>query len=133
MEFAFDHVHLVCKDVDGMVDWFKKIFDAERISHSADFKGSPSAVVKLGNMRVFIRGIRPGEKPDAVAPTRVQGLDHFGVTVADVDEAAEWLKARGAEFSVLPTRGGMGGRLIAFVKGLRTSISKSSGPYVGLQ
>jgi catechol 2,3-dioxygenase-like lactoylglutathione lyase family enzyme len=133
MEFAFDHVHLVCKDVDGMVDWFKKIFDAERISYSADFKGSPSAVIKLGNMRVFVRGIRPGEKPDAIAPTRTQGLDHFGVTVDDVEKAAEWLKARGAEFSVLPTRGGMGGRLISFVKGPENIDIEIVGPYVGLK
>ncbi len=132
MDFAFDHVHLVCKDVDGMVAFFKKIFDADRASYSADFKGAPAAVVKLGDMHVFIRGLRPGETPDAVAPTRVQGLDHFGVRVDDVEKAAEWLKARGAEFSVLPTRGGMGGRFIAFVKGPENIDIEIVGPYVGL-
>ena len=70
MEFKFDHVHLVCKDVNGMVNFFERIFDAKRISYSADFKGSPSAVIKLGDMRIFVRGLRPGEKPDAVAPKR---------------------------------------------------------------
>ena len=94
MEFKFDHVHLVCRDVDGMVDFFERIFGAERISYNPDFKGAPSAVIRLGDMRIFVRGTRPGETPEAVAPDSVQGLDHFGIGVADVEKAAEWLKAR---------------------------------------
>ena len=117
MEFKFDHVHLFCRDVDGMVDFFERIFGAERISYNPDFRGAPSAAVGLGTMRVQIRGIRPGETPDAVAPVRVQGLDHFGVVVDDVEEAAKWLKARGAEFSVEPMTIEAIGRMIAFVRG----------------
>ena len=68
-------------------------------------------------MRIFVRGLRGDEKPDAVAPVRVQGLDHFGIGVEDVEKAAEWLKARGAKFSVEPTPRGMGGRMISYVSG----------------
>lgn len=131
MEFEFDHVHLVCHDVDGMVEYFKRIFDADRLAYDPNFKGAPSAVVGLGSMRVLVRGLRPGEKPDAVAPQRVQGLDHFGVSVSDVEKAAAWLKARGAEFTVEPTRGGMGGRMIAFVRGPENIEIEIVGPYIG--
>lgn len=131
MQFKFDHVHLVCRDVDAMVSFFERIFGAERISYNPDFKGSPSAVVRLGDMRVFIRGIRPGETPEAVAPDSVQGLDHFGICVEDVEEAAKWLKARGAQFSVEPRSSGMGGRMISYVRGPENIDIEIVGPYVG--
>lgn len=131
MDFDFDHVHLVCGDVDAMVNYFERIFDAKRVSYNPDFKGTASAVVGLGSMRVLVRGIRPGEKPDAVAPVRVQGLDHFGLVVGDVEKACAWLKDRGAEFSVEPTLGGMGGRMIAFVRGPENIEIEIVGPFVG--
>jgi len=131
MDFDFDHVHLVCQDLDAMVDFFDRVFGAERVSYNPDFKGSPSAVIRLGSMHVFARGIRPGETPDAVAPRNVQGLNHFGVSVKDVEEAAKWLKARGAEFSIEPANLGMGGRMIAFVRGPENIQIEIVGPYVG--
>ena len=91
MDFDFDHVHLVTADVDAMVDYLQRVFDAKRLSYNPDFKGAPSAVVGLGSMRVLVRGLRPGESPDAVAPGRVQGLDHFGVVVEDVETAAAFI------------------------------------------
>jgi catechol 2,3-dioxygenase-like lactoylglutathione lyase family enzyme len=131
MDFRFDHVHLVCRDVDAMVDFFKRTFDAERISYNPDFNGAPSAVIRLGSMRIFVRGLREGEVPDAVAPNRVQGLDHFGIGVDDVEEAAKWLKARGAVFSVEPTPRGMGGRIISYIRGPENIDIEIVGPYVG--
>lgn len=131
MDFKFDHVHLVCRDVDAMVRFFERIFAAERISYNPDFKGSASAVVRLGDMRVFVRGIRPGETPEAVAPESVQGLDHFGIGVHDVEEAARWLKARGAQFSVEPRPSGMGGRMISYVRGPENIDIEIVGPYLG--
>ena len=131
MEFNFDHVHLVCGDADGMVEFFERIFGAERISYNPDFNGAPSAVIRLGSMRIFIRGLRDDEIPDAVAPNRVQGLDHFGICVEDVEEAARWLKARGAVFSVEPVRRGMGGRMISYIRGPENVDIEIVGPYIG--
>jgi len=131
MQFSFDHVHLVCRDVDAMVDFFERIFDARRISYNPDFNGAPSAVILLGDMRIFVRGLRQGEVPDAVAPERVQGLDHFGIGVEDVEEAATWLKARGAVFSVEPTPRGMGGRVISYIRAPENIDIEIVGPYIG--
>jgi lactoylglutathione lyase len=133
MEFKFDHVHLVCRDVDGMVEFFERIFDAKRISYSPDFKGSASAVIRLGDMRIFVRGLRVDESPEAVAPDSVQGLDHFGIGVDDVEEAAKWLKARGAVYSVEPKPGGMGGRMISYIRGPENVDIEIVGPYVGFK
>ncbi|MDP7168371.1 MAG: VOC family protein [Nitrospinota bacterium] len=133
MEFKFDHVHVVCGDAKEMIDFFERVFGAEIISYNDDFKGSPSAALLLGSMRIFVRGLRVDEVPDAVAPGRVQGLDHFGIGVEDVEKAADWLRARGAEFSVEPHSGGMGGRMIAYVRGPENIDIEIVGPYVGFQ
>jgi catechol 2,3-dioxygenase-like lactoylglutathione lyase family enzyme len=133
MDFKFDHVHIVCGDAKEMTEFFERVFGAEIISYNDDFKGSPSAALLLGSMRIFVRGLRVDEDPDAVAPVRVQGLDHFGIGVEDVEEAADWLRARGAEFSVEPYSGGMGGRMIAYVRGPENIDIEIVGPYVGFQ
>jgi len=117
MDYDFDHVHLVSADVDAMIDYFERVFGASRLSYNPDFRGSVFAFVALGSVKVGIRGIRPDETMDAVAPVRVQGLDHFGIVVGDVEKAAVWLKGRGAEFSVEPMKVEGSGRVVAFVRG----------------
>lgn len=131
MDFDFDHVHLVSGDVDAMVDYFERVFGASRLSYKPDFRGGPFAFVGLGSMRVGIRGLRPGETPDAVAPVRVQGLDHFGVVVDDLEKVAEQLRDRGAEFSVEPMAIEGSGRMIAFVRGPENIEIEILGPTVG--
>ena len=64
-------------------------------------------------------------------PGRRGGLDHFGIEVEDFEEAAKWLKARGAEVSIEPYTGGMGGRMIAYVRGPDNLDIEIVGPYVG--
>ncbi len=123
MDFDFDHVHLISADVEAMLDYFERVFGARRISfipgfmQQVDRHGAEFAFVSLGSVRVGVRGIRPGETMDAVAPGRCQGLDHFGVVVKDFDETVKWLKGRGAEFSVEPMKIESSGRMIAFVRG----------------
>ena len=117
MDFDFDHVHIVSKDVEAMLSYFERVFGAQRISYNPDFRGSEFAFVALGSVRVGVRGIRPDETMDSVAPDRVQGLDHFGVIVKDFDETVKWLKGRGAEFSMEPTKIESSGRMVAFVRG----------------
>ena len=132
MTFKFDHVHLVCEDVEGMMAFFERIFEAKQIGFVPDFKGSASGILELGGIRIFVRGMRPDWIPDCVAPARVQGLDHFGLTADDVIETAKTLKARGADISVEPHPGGFGGRYICYVKGPENIDIEISGPWVGI-
>ncbi len=117
MEFGFDHVHYVCANVRAFAEYFERVFGAEITRYDPDFKGSPNAAVRLGGLTVFVRGLRPGETPDAVAPDLVEGLDHFGLSVPDVRAAVEWLRGRGAEIMMEPADLGIGGRTIAYVRG----------------
>ena len=131
MDFDFDHVHLVSGDVNVMVDYFERVFGARRLSYAPDVRGAPGAFIGLGSMRVGIRGIRPGETPDAVAPVRVQGLDHFGVVVNDVREVAKWLRGRGAEFSAEPRKSAGSGGMSAIVRGPENIEIEIMGPADG--
>ena len=117
MEFGFDHIHYVCADVRAFAEYFQKIFDAEIVRYDEDFKGSPNAAIQIGNLVIFARGVRPGETPDSVGPELVQGLDHFGFGVPDVKASVEWLRNKGAEIMLEPVRRGIGGRMIAYVRG----------------
>ena len=117
MNFKLDHVHIVSKDVDEMSSFFQRLFLAEVLSYDENLKGAPNTVLEFGGLRVFIRGVRPEEVPDAFSPELVQGLDHFGLEVENVQESANVLRSRGANFLVEPEASGVGGRMIAFICG----------------
>ena len=53
MEFGFDHIHYVCKDVKAFADYFRNVFDAEIVRYDEDFKGSPNAAIRIGPLDDF--------------------------------------------------------------------------------
>ncbi len=117
MKFGFDHVHFLVRDVRALTDYFQDIFGLELTHYDENFKGAPYSIFRLGEGSLRIRGLREGDEPDALAPELVEGLDHVGFAVEDVEETAAWLEARGAEISMKPQRTGIGGRAIAFIRG----------------
>ena len=58
----------------------------------------------------------PGEGVNPPPRSPYQGLDHFGLTVSDIDAIVAELKAKGAEFTREPTTIRPGVR-IAFLRG----------------
>jgi lactoylglutathione lyase len=76
---------------------------------------SPGRIdVKLGGANVFI--IAAGDEVNAPPVTPYQGLDHFGLTVKDIDAVAAEIKAKGVEFTKEPTTIRPGVR-ICFIRG----------------
>ena len=116
MKFGWDHVHFVCRDAEGMASYFEKVFGAERVRVDENLRGARNITLQLGNCRLMVRSLRPGEGFDAQAPRLVEGLDHLGLSIDDLKAAYPVLKGRGAKFTVEPAAG-VGGRLIAFVEG----------------
>jgi lactoylglutathione lyase len=47
--------------------------------------------------------VAPDDKVNPAPVTPYQGLDHFGLAVADIDAVAAALKKKGAEFTMQPT------------------------------
>lgn len=111
-KFGFDHIHLRSPDPEATATWFEKMLGAEVIRSTPG--GKPRIDLNLGGQAIFI-----AESDAAVAAppsSPYQGLDHFGLIVERLDEAAAELKAKGVEFTMEPKQARPGVR-IAFIKG----------------
>jgi lactoylglutathione lyase len=105
---TWDHVHLRSPDPEAMAAWLEDILGGQIVR-------SPGRIdVKLGGANVFI--IAAGDEVHAPPVTPYQGLDHFGLTVKDIDAVAAEIKAKGVEFTKEPTTIRPGVR-ICFIRG----------------
>ena len=134
MRLSFDHVHIICKDFGKMVAFFEDIFGGEVIYQEENFHGAPNAVVCVGEARLFLRGVRPGEPIGENHPEAVMGLDHFSFAVDDIHGLAAQMKEAGADFIRDPSPSGMGGRTTAYIRGpedVRIELSERAGETYG--
>ena len=134
MGLSFDHVHIICKDLGKMVAFFEDIFGGEVIYQEENFHGAPNAVVCVGEARLFLRGVRPGESIGENHPEAVMGLDHFSFAVDDIQGLAAQMKEAGADFIRDPSPSGMGGRTTAYIRGpedVRVELSERAGETYG--
>ena len=100
-----------------MKDYFLNVFDGSLEFLDENFHGAPNAIVKVGEAKLFLRGVRPSESPGKNNPDSVMGVDHFSFSVEDVTDLSKSLKNKGAEFIREPAAVGMGGRVTAFIRG----------------
>jgi catechol 2,3-dioxygenase-like lactoylglutathione lyase family enzyme len=94
--FKWDHLQLRSPNPELTASWFERCLNAEIVRR-------PGRVdVRLDGIDIFIAQVVDG---DGVAPpptSPYQGLDHFGLTVANLDEVASELKSKGVEFTQEP-------------------------------
>jgi lactoylglutathione lyase len=109
-DVTWDHIHLRSPDPEATAVWLHDILGAEIV------RGASRIDVKLGGASVFIAKVEPGDKVNAPPVTPYQGLDHFGLTVKDIDAVAAELKAKGVTFTTDPTTIRPGVR-ICFIRG----------------
>ena len=80
-------------------EYFNKMFDA-KIVESVQSDGQPRIDIDVNGLMIFIA------KADGTVPSGLRdphlGLDHFGFRVENLAQAAEELKAKGAEFAIDP-------------------------------
>ena len=98
---TWDHVHLRSPDPEATATWLADVLGGEII------RGLGRIDVKLGGANVFIAPVTAGV---------ALGLDHFGLTVKDIDAVAAEIKAKGVEFTKPPTTIRPGVR-ICFIRG----------------
>ena len=107
---TWDHVHLRSPDPEATAAWLEHVLGGVIMR-------SPGRIdVKLGGANVFIAPVTAGDGVNAPPVTPYQGLDHFGLTVKDVDAVAAEIKAKGVEFTMEPTTIRPGVR-ICFIRG----------------
>ena len=112
--YRYDHMHVRSRDVKKTAEYYRDVFDA-KIVESIQSDGKPRTDLDLNGLTIFIAAVPPeAATPPAPAQPYV-GLDHFGLRVDDMDEAAAELKRRGATFTLEPRTIRPGVR-IAFVQ-----------------
>lgn len=91
IEFRWDHLQLCSADAQSTAAWFARCLNAEIVRR-------PGRVdLRIGGINLFITALA---QPPAVEETpagRREGIDHFGVTVADLDAAFAHLTSCEAE------------------------------------
>ena len=97
--YSYDHIHLRSLDPMATAQYFNEMFGAE-ILESIQSDGQPRIDLDINGLMIFIAKADEDTPAGPVDPHL--GLDHFGLRVDDLDEAAADLKSKGAEFSTEP-------------------------------
>jgi lactoylglutathione lyase len=107
---TWDHVHLRSPDPEATAAWLHDILGGEIV------RGPGRVDVRLGGANIFIAPVTTGDGVNSPPVTPYQGLDHFGLTVKDIDAVVAEIKAKGVEFTREPTTIRPGVR-ICFIRG----------------
>ena len=114
IDYTFDHIHLFTRDPEGMAKYFESMFGAEVIR--SDQGGQPRIDLKLGGADIFILDVSSNPNAGEGAAHPHCGLDHFGLSVKEIDKVCDALKTKGANFTRGPETIRPGIR-IAFIEG----------------
>ena len=99
-KFTWEHIHLRSPDPAATASWYQQMLGAEVI-RTPQPDGSTRFDVDLSGQKVFIAQADPG-KTGTAPNSPYMGLDHFGLTVTDIDAAVAELKAKGVAFTMEP-------------------------------
>jgi catechol 2,3-dioxygenase-like lactoylglutathione lyase family enzyme len=118
---AFDHIHIKCHDVDTAERFYREMFNARTVERYA-IRDTTSVMMELGGTFVILTNPEKGEVLESAEKPRQKpmiryGLGHVGIRVKNLDETAQILREKGAEFLWEP-RDSKDGRIrVAFIRG----------------
>ena len=119
-EYRYDHIHLRSHDPDGMGKFFETMFGAEIrrdiYPPGTLYPGQMRVMLKVGGQTVLVAPKHPHDPMTEAPKFPYYGLEHFGLTVSNLDEAVADLRAKGAEIAVGPVMRSPG-LYLAFVRG----------------
>ncbi len=99
--YRMDHIHLICPNIESTKQWYLEVLGGKQTFES-EFKGAKLYYIDLNGFNIFlIEKLPEGEPLPATMETRV-GIDHFGLTVEDMDAAVAELQSKGVNFVVEP-------------------------------
>jgi len=99
MANTLNHIHLVCRDLQQMIDFFTQNFEASLITMK-QFGGADGASLDLSGVTINLRVTQENEK--ILDDGKTYGYHHIGINVDDIDAKYEDLKGKGFAFSVPP-------------------------------
>ena len=112
--YTYDHIHLRTRDPEGTAKYYNEMFGA-KIIESVQSDGSNRIDLDINGLTIFIARVAAGDDIPVPPSDPHMGLDHFGLRVGNLNEAAVDLKSKGAEFTMEP-RDLRPGVRIAFVR-----------------
>ena len=101
MNYRLHHIHLICKDLAGMIDFFSENLGATLIAKKK-FGTADGASLDLQGTTVNLRVAREDEEMTGDASQTRFGYDHLGLQVEDVDAAYRDLRDKGFSFFMTP-------------------------------
>ncbi len=87
----YHHVHLLSQDPRAAAQWYVQNLGG-RITQDADVRGSRRVRIQLGEARLNIRGLRPGETFATPGQGKLIGIDHFALSVDELEGILEELE-----------------------------------------
>jgi catechol 2,3-dioxygenase-like lactoylglutathione lyase family enzyme len=117
LAYEFEHIHLKAPDPEKTANWYVKAFNFEIFNdRGVRPTGDRFIECKSEDGTIFrISGARTDENMGTGDADVHYGLEHFGITVDDMDAEIERLQALGAELAEGPISN-PGGPTIAFIK-----------------
>ena len=114
MTYRLHHLHLICRDLEKMIAFFKEALDAKLVERRK-FGTAEGATLDLQGIVINLRVAREGEEIRENLTPSSYGYDHIGLQVEDVQAAYDDISKRGYSFFMPPTK--TTGLIIAFFKG----------------
>ena len=100
--FTWEHIHLKTPDPEATAAWYRDKLGAE-IVRTPQAGGAGRIDLNLAGQKVFLALVDPAKAGAAPAMPHL-GMDHFGMTVENLDAAVAELKAKGVTFTMEPTQ-----------------------------
>jgi lactoylglutathione lyase len=118
--YTFDHIHLRSPDPDATARFFETMFGAEVTRGiyppGTLYPGQMRVTMRIGGQKILIAPTHPHDPMTSAPSFPYYGLEHFGLTVPDLDRAIAELRAKGADVAIGPlTRDP--GTYLAFIRG----------------
>jgi lactoylglutathione lyase len=99
-KYTWEHIHLRSPDPAATAQWYQDNLGAEVI-RTPQPDGSTRIDLDLTGQKIFIAQADPA-KTAAAPQVPYMGLDHFGLTVENIDAAVTELKGKGVSFTMEP-------------------------------
>lgn len=102
MKSRVHHVHLICSNLEEMIDFFSSSLGATLVARRK-FGTADGATLDLDGTMINLRVAREEETVAGDSAQVRYGYDHLGLEVEDVDAAYEELQAKGFSFAAPPS------------------------------
>ncbi len=101
-KYGFDHVHLKTQDPEGTAKFLADNFGAVEITRSMNPGPYLRIRMQIGGQLILNTGSDPREGYEGDSSKLRHGLDHYGLSVDDLDAAYQELTAKGVKFTEPP-------------------------------